>query len=477
MPPPNTPEEGLPGSSTPAPIPSGDAMRDIYPIAIRRRSPVNIQALEYVDPVDQELICPICRDPLVRPFITKCDHTFCFACIYKAWVITPFCPTDRTPLHYPDDVVKAPKIISNQLGNLKVRCPHASDGCTEILHRSEVEDHVVKLCPYFPLPCPDANCNRKAPRREAEKGATGVCLHFSVPCDYCERPVEYLSMHAHLDHDCPKSHQSCQHCNKKFPRSVLEQHETECEDAMVPCARADVGCPVVTRKRELATHLQSCPYTLLEKLGTLVAKQQEQINQLQKRDRERERRLKALEFHTIQSPYTDCAHPSRAATTSSSITPVGTLAGDGLLDENALHHNPQTGSNGAVPPPYESMDQYLLALYESSEAKMDLMQKSLSDLEGRQTVMLLNETMPIKDQLAEMRSQLGVQGMHVRWLMNFRLQERSRNMTGSFTGIAGPSASSNAIHSSNGADNGNGDEIPPFGRRLSDTMREHPPRL
>ncbi|KAJ2893823.1 hypothetical protein MKZ38_008205 [Zalerion maritima] len=461
MPPPNTPEEGLPEVDGPSRINSPGSSNSPNLDSTTSTPTLNFQALEYVDPVDQELICPICRDPLLDPYTTVCEHTFCLECICKAHAISHDCPTDRTPIHFPTDITKAAKIVRNQLDSLRVRCPYSTEGCNEICSRSQVEDHVTKLCIFAPVDCPDDACTKKVCRRDA---ARNECLHFTMPCEHCERPVECLSMQRHIDHDCPKSHQPCQHCSLKFPRSALEDHESECDDAMIPCDHAGVGCSVSVKQRELPVHLRSCPYTLLEKLGSLVTEQRDKITQLEKRDREMERRLKSLEFHTM---HPSCSEYPRSRAIASSTTADG-MGEEAALDE-ALRSN---ASTGGVPPPFESMDQYLLALYESAESKMDNLQKSLNDLEGRQTVMLLNETMPIKEQLAEMRSNIGAQGMHVRWLMNLRIQERARNAAASAMSGMGGGMSGLGSDSHGDPEDGRG-----FGRRLSDSLRENPPRL
>ena len=121
------------------------------------------------------------------------------------------------------------------------------------------------------------------------------------------------------------------------------------------------------------------------------------------------------------------------------------------------------------------------------EAGLEAVRKGVTDLEGRQTVMLLNETAPLKDQLAEIRSTLGVLGMHVRWLMNFRLQERSRAATasggGGSRGLAGPAGAAdttNAVPSvelgapPSAAERHHPGSLP---RRVSDGLRENPARL
>ena len=132
------------------------------------------------------------------------------------------------------------------------------------------------------------------------------------------------------------------------------------------------------------------------------------------------------------------------------------------LSDISMHDQPSSETA-----PYESRDQYFLSLFEAMESKVERMSNALNELEGRSSMMLFNETLQIKDQLTEIRSTLGVLGMHVRWLMNFRLQERGRTGVVGGTGLPPGGTTSST---SPGGDS-------PFPRRLSDTLRENPPRL
>ncbi len=48
--------------------------------------------LNYVLPIDPNLICAICADPFVKPKLLWCGHVFCAECITE-W---------RTKCHYKD---------------------------------------------------------------------------------------------------------------------------------------------------------------------------------------------------------------------------------------------------------------------------------------------------------------------------------------------------------------------------------------
>ncbi|KAG8999119.1 hypothetical protein FRB90_012146 [Tulasnella sp. 427] len=53
----------------------------------------------YVDQVNGNLVCCICRNPFIDPVsTTTCSHTFCSECIASALMVSQQCPVDRSPL-------------------------------------------------------------------------------------------------------------------------------------------------------------------------------------------------------------------------------------------------------------------------------------------------------------------------------------------------------------------------------------------
>ncbi|KAK3611873.1 hypothetical protein CHS0354_021305, partial [Potamilus streckersoni] len=57
---------------------------------------------DYHTPVDEDLLCHICLQPLVNPIDTKCGHTFCSRCLKNYLLLQQQCPVDRQPLTISD---------------------------------------------------------------------------------------------------------------------------------------------------------------------------------------------------------------------------------------------------------------------------------------------------------------------------------------------------------------------------------------
>ncbi|KAI1115507.1 hypothetical protein F5Y14DRAFT_131113 [Nemania sp. NC0429] len=435
MPPPNTPEEGLAPST--ATLALNPLVREESPSSSSPSSVVvDLRALEYEAEVDENLICPICRLPLVLPTITNCDHVFCQKCIVHAHSLNPVCPVDRLPLRLADETRTAPKIVHNQLDNLLVRCPNSHRGCSLVVARSLVENHVTRYCDKTLVPCPHTSCDKTVARKHAGKG----CLHYNVKCEYCEHTYEKADLEEHQDSQCTNRKTACELCGAEYVRHKRDEHVNGCPEAETPCKFAQLGCTSRVRRKSLDQHVRVCEYRVVGPVGEQMAELRAELKALREKDQLKERRIKFLENKGFSIPSTN---------TSEGLT------------EMSLPDNPAPTD----PAPYDSRDQYFLSIFETMEAKVERLSSALNEVEGRHSVMLFNETLPIKDQITEIRSTLGVLGMHVRWLMNFRLQERGR------VGTNSPTINGSLV----GSQDGNND--PNLPRRLSDNLREHPPRL
>lgn len=73
-------------------------------------SPTDSHLYDYHQPIDDDLTCGICLQPLVDPLDTRCGHTFCARCIKNFLKLQNVCPNDRNSLSV-SDLQQAPVII------------------------------------------------------------------------------------------------------------------------------------------------------------------------------------------------------------------------------------------------------------------------------------------------------------------------------------------------------------------------------
>ncbi|KAI1898091.1 hypothetical protein AGOR_G00068770 [Albula goreensis] len=102
---------------------------------------------EYQDEVDDELVCHICLQPLLKPMDTPCGHTYCFHCLSSFLREQDFCPVDRQRLQL-HQCRASSLLVRNLLDKLSVACPfHAH--CQQLMQRCELQPHLHNRCPAF----------------------------------------------------------------------------------------------------------------------------------------------------------------------------------------------------------------------------------------------------------------------------------------------------------------------------------------
>lgn len=97
---------------------------------------------EYQDEVDDELVCHICLQPLLKPMDTPCGHTYCFHCLSSFLKEQDFCPVDRQRLQL-HQCRPSSLLVRNLLDKLTVMCPHCAE-CQQKMQRCELQPHLHK---------------------------------------------------------------------------------------------------------------------------------------------------------------------------------------------------------------------------------------------------------------------------------------------------------------------------------------------
>ncbi|KAI3351645.1 hypothetical protein L3Q82_020475 [Scortum barcoo] len=125
---------------------------------------------EYQDEVDDELVCHICLQPLLKPMDTPCGHTYCFHCLSNFLKDKDFCPVDRQRLQL-QQCRPSSLLVRNLLDKLTVLCPHSVE-CQQQMQRCELQPHLHNRCPVFRRLKEEAE-KRKRPSWNELKGRKG----------------------------------------------------------------------------------------------------------------------------------------------------------------------------------------------------------------------------------------------------------------------------------------------------------------
>lgn len=93
--------------------------------------------------------------------------------------------------------------------------------------------------------------------------------------------------------------------------------------------------------------------------------------------------------------------------------------------------------------------EYIFRMFDDLDTRINNISKALIDQDARQNLRMMTEFMPVKEQLVEARSQLGVMSMHVRWLMDLQRsrQRQTADVVGGLGGAAGSSSGSSTTNS------------------------------
>ena len=158
---------------------------------------VDLRALDYLSPIDDNLVCSVCHCAFIKPvMMNECEHIFCSDCLEAASQHQKnTCPFCRSRTH--GEPRKSPRALSNMVDDLKVRCPLSGAGCDVIVNRGCVRSHVDKYCAYVEVDCPAEHCASKVQRKDKSK----ACLHNLVACEDCHELVVQKDLPVSIEMD------------------------------------------------------------------------------------------------------------------------------------------------------------------------------------------------------------------------------------------------------------------------------------
>ncbi|KAI9871216.1 MAG: hypothetical protein M1830_003192 [Pleopsidium flavum] len=413
---------------------------------------VDFRVLDYVSSCDDNLMCAICHSPFVNPVRLRCDHVFCQECLNTALRHQPKearnCPSCRSVVEN-DPSIPMPRMVLRMLDELKVKCPNKTLGCRDIVTRGFVQHHVEKYCEFVEVNCSLDSCQLKIWRKDADK----PCLHNKVTCHDCSEVMMEKDLESHELGQCRRRKTVCSDCKSVVLRHKLDAHIQECPEVLLPCSAAPYGCTYFSKRTELGQHLTSCP---LAKLGPFLSAQNDRL----------EAHDAALKYLQHKNEILESAMSSIQTTLDGSTAIESTLLDASLTASPVplMNLSPTTAASaGPANPPFDSATHHLLSLHETLREEVDRVSSALSELDARSSMMLMNESLRAKEDMAHTNAAVNAIRMQLHWLMSARLQTQSRTNN---SHVAGPSGGPRG--GPGGA--GGGPWLPI--RRLSDTTRQ-----
>ena len=141
--------------------------------------------------VSKSYHCVICLNVFKDPVMCReNEHLFCRACITKHLTNSRTCPSCMDKLTV-DTLREAPRIVTNYLSELRIRCEFFSRGCG-FIDLEKLDKH-VKECGYAPVVCSNEGCESEVNKRDLIHHETIVCEHRRVQCHNCGETREELN--------------------------------------------------------------------------------------------------------------------------------------------------------------------------------------------------------------------------------------------------------------------------------------------
>ncbi|KAH8601302.1 hypothetical protein B0O99DRAFT_589359 [Bisporella sp. PMI_857] len=222
----------------------------------------------------------------------------------------------------------------------------------------------------------------------------------------CDEVLQEINIEQHQESTCKEREKHCEHCGAEMLRCKQAQHEIECPDVIDACKWAEYGCDHKSKRRNLGHHRDDCNFRFIgpmaERLRSEIQTLRSDVRHLTEKEQLQDRRIKFLEGgqrdNYRQMDYSEI-----------STEELSTLA-----------------ASAPAEPTSESTNDYLLNLLGDQERRINELSLALTELEGKQTMMLFNQTVPIKNQIAELQSNQQLTSMHIRWFMNWRKEDQQR---------------------------------------------------
>ena len=140
----------------------------------------------FESPVSGKFHCSYCLHVYKDPVMCRRNqHSFCRGCITRHLQNQRTCPACKDELTL-ETLTEPPRILTECLSELKIRCEFYERGCHEIVTLQGLDRH-VELCGYVPATCSNEGCDLEVNKRDLIHHEFVECEHRKLRCHNCER--------------------------------------------------------------------------------------------------------------------------------------------------------------------------------------------------------------------------------------------------------------------------------------------------
>ena len=412
---------------------------DEVPVPKRSMQPtmlgLDLRDLEYIES-DSHLSCPICHITFIDPVYMDCGHHFCAECLAAYWK-TARKIGNRKPCPACRSLVTgskcAARLIVNMCNDVKVNCPLKA--CGQTMARSDLESHLASYCSEQQIECEGPDCKEKTKRKYFIQEQCRHKTHMECGCGGLI-PNEALKLHKETQ--CPSKQMDCPHCSQPVSSP---NHDTQSCELEKRCPGKEFGCDAVLRRSDAEEHVKNCPMAkMAPHLKALVVNS---IAPLQNELLRSQQRVKYLEEGI------DRMHESVDTSTKDVKSCHDELGRDINLHSVTGSDSPPTpgplpsatSSASSTLAAIESAEHlHLLALHEDLRytvadlgQSLTQLSRTIEEVDARNSMLTVNETLRLKEELALTNNGLYSTRTQVQWLLNRERAGQQPGVRGRYT--------------------------------------------
>ncbi|XP_044179136.1 TNF receptor-associated factor 5-like [Acropora millepora] len=201
-------------------------------------------------PLDQQLLCSICYNTMLKPVSLNCGHSGCFECLKELSkkTLAPKCPMWRKDFQAANICMNI--ALDHVTRALSVEC--LSVGCGWKGGYGNAFEHFSN-CPKLPIKCNNVECQHVVVREDMPIHAVS-CMKRKVQCPDCKKDVKREMLHEHQAGQCDNAVIPCPlNCGSAFSRDKITLHLSDCQERATLCKVP--GCKRILKKKDMTSHL------------------------------------------------------------------------------------------------------------------------------------------------------------------------------------------------------------------------------
>ncbi|XP_072424647.1 TNF receptor-associated factor 3 isoform X2 [Chiloscyllium punctatum] len=208
---------------------------------------------KFVLKLENKYKCEYCHLALCNPKQTECGHRFCESCVRK--IIgspKPVCPVDNVPLF--ENTIFKDICCKKEVLALHVFCRNEINGCKKQLPLGNLEGHLLE-CPHQEVRCARRGCTEMVQRKDLADHLNSSCKYREQTCKYCRNEVAIAELKKHEEFDCLSFPVQCPNkCNARILRGELNSHQLQCLNVVMTCPFSKYGCNFQGTNQQLKMH-------------------------------------------------------------------------------------------------------------------------------------------------------------------------------------------------------------------------------